>query len=327
MNITQLLSMMVRLMVPTLLVALGGIFSFRIKVFPLGLEGYMLAGCFLAIAGTHVFQNPYMGMLFAAVSITLLALIFAFFVIELSVNPVICAFAINTIVNGLTRFLMIPVFETSGRVYLDSAIAIPKLQIPIIKDIPIVSDIFNGHSILVYVALLLPFLVHYIYYKSNYGLSLRATGVSEEAATAAGVSVRRVKYTALMTTGFLAGLGGAQLALAANLFNVGMTDGRGFTALAAIVLSAGEPLRALLGCLLFGLCDALVLNYSSEGIPIQFLSMLPYILAILFAVLPPIIRKISERAAFGNRKKRIALKDPELLGSRQFATQAPEETR
>ncbi|MDR0841377.1 MAG: ABC transporter permease [Christensenellaceae bacterium] len=318
MNITQLLGLTVRLLVPTLLVALGGIFSFRIKVFPLGLEGYMLAGCFLAVTGTYLFGSPYLGMAFAAILVMLLALIFAFFVIELSVNPVICAFAINTIVAGMTRFLMIPVFGSSGRIYLDSALALPRFQVPIIKSIPIVADIFNNHSALVYVALLLPFVIQFVYYKTNYGLSLRATGAYEEAAVAVGISTRKVRYIALMTTGCLAGLGGAQLSLTANLFNVGMTDGRGFTALAAIVLSAGEPIRAFLGCILFGLCDALVLNLSSEGIPIQFLSMLPYILAILFAVMPPVIRKLSERTAFSKLQLRIRQNDPEILASRAF---------
>lgn len=322
MNITQLLSMTVRLLAPTLLVALGGIFSFRIKVFPLGLEGYMLAGSFLAVAGTYAFGNAYGGMALAAVAVMLLALVFAFFVIELSVNPVICAFAINTIVNGLTRFLMAPVFGSSGRFYLDSALALPRLQVPIVKSIPVVSDIFNNHSVLVYAALLLPFILQLVYYKTTFGLALRATGVHEEAAVAAGISTRKVRYASLMCTGFLAGLGGAQLSLAANLFNVGMTDGRGFTALAAIVLSAGEPIRAFLGCILFGLCDALVLNLSSEGIPIQFLSMLPYLLAILFAVLPPILRILREKTAFNQLRGRLRDKDPEILATRAFHNSA-----
>ncbi|NMC80924.1 MAG: ABC transporter permease [Chloroflexi bacterium] len=305
MDITQLLNLSVRLATPVLLVALGGLFSFRTNIFNIALEGFMLFGCFASIVGAYLFNSVAYGVAFAVLVSLVMTLIYAVFVFEWDVDPIICAIAIITISSGLTRYLLIPIFGTSGRYILPSSLALPTIYIPLLEKIPFIGPIFNNHSILVYLSFLLPFLIHILLYQTDMGLSLRAVGLNAEAAEAAGISVKKVRYFALAVNGILCGLAGAQLALSLNLFNVGMTNGRGWTALAALLLTGSEPILTLLACILFGFSDALVLMLSGNGYPVQILSTLPYVLALMAAILPPLIRKITMEVNRKTAEKRI----------------------
>lgn len=308
MDLLELLNLSVRLAAPVLLVAFGGLFSLRVNIFNIALEGFMLFGCFASVVGAHLTGTVLGGVLFGAAVSLLMTMLYAVFVFELGVDPVICAIAVITIASGLTRYLLIPIFGASGRFILPAALALPTLNLPWLAAIPILGPIFNNHSILVYLALLLPFALHLFLYKTNLGLSIRAVGLNAEAASAVGIGVKRVRYFALAMNGILCGLAGAQLALSLNLFNVGMTNGRGFTALAALTLTGSEPILTLLACLLFGVSDALVLTLSGEGYPVQILSMLPYVLALAVAVFPPVIRKLAKRAK-RRKAERLAIAD------------------
>ena len=290
------LNLTVRLAAPVLLVALGGLFSLRVNIFNIALEGFMLFGCFASVVGAYLTGSVLGGILFAAAVSLLMTMVYALFVLELDVDPVICAIAVITIAGGLTRYLLIPIFHTSGRYILPPELALPTVNLPWLEAIPVLGPILNNHSILVYLALVLPFLLHIFLYKTDLGLSMRSVGLNAEAAASAGISVKKVRYFALAMNGILCGLAGAQLALSLNLFNVGLTNGRGFTALAALTLTGFEPILTLLACLLFGASDALVLMLSGEGYPVQILSMLPYVLALVVAIVPPIVRRLAKNA-------------------------------
>lgn len=304
MDLVELLNLSVRLAAPVLLVALGGLFALRLNIFNIALEGFMLIGCFASIIGAYVTNSVAGGVLFSIIITLIISLIYAFFVIELDVDPIICAIAIITIASGLTRFLLKPIFGVSGRFILSSKLALPVISMDWLQRIPFIGPILNNHSILVYLALLLPFLIYIFLYKTDMGLSLRAVGLNVEAATAAGINVKKIKYFALSINGILCGLGGAQLALSLNMFNVDMTNGRGFTALAVLILINSEPIWALGACLLFGFSEALVLMLSGEGYPVQILSTLPYVLALLVAILPALIKKIIQNARRKSSEKK-----------------------
>ncbi len=294
-RLVQLIAIMIRMAAPTILLTLGGLFYQRIKIFPIGLEALMMSGCFFAVWGTYLTGSPYMGCLIAAISVMVISLIFAFFVFELGVNSVVCGFSLYTIIYGLSRYLLNALYNLNGTMRLDDAQALPKISIPVIRDIPILSDIFNNHSFLVYLALIMPFVLQYVLYRTNFGLNLRAVGANPEAARVTGINVGGVRYTALALGGFLCGLGGAQLAMASNLYTVGMTDGRGFTAVAALVLANAEPIWSFLVCLLYGLTDGMVIHLSGQGYNPQFLATLPYFVAIAAAIIPPVLRGIRNR--------------------------------
>ncbi|MEA4970342.1 MAG: ABC transporter permease [Candidatus Pelethousia sp.] len=305
MDIISLLTVTLRHAGPIILVAMGGLLAAKVNVFNLALEGFMLIGSFAAIVGAYYSNNVWVGVLSGVAASTLLIAIYAVFIIELKVQPVICAISIITLASGLTRYLLNPIFGVSGRYVLPSSLAMPTVNMAWLSDIPILGRIFNGHSLIVYFALALPFILNFVIYKTNLGLNLRAVGLNEEAAVAAGINVRRTQYLALTTNGVLCGLGGAELALSVYMFNVGMSNGRGYTALAAITLADNHPLIALAACLLFGFAESLVVSLSGTGFSSYLLGMIPYLLALLAAVLPQIIKLCSHSLKRKKAEKRM----------------------
>ncbi len=291
MDIVTILTVAVRHAGPVLLVAMGGLLASRVNIFNLALEGFMLIGAFSSIVGAFYTGNVWLGVLFGVLASTLMIIIYAVFIIELEVQPVVCAISIITLASGLTRYLLNPVFGVSGRYVLSSELAMPVVHMNWLEAIPVAGQILNNHSLLVYFALVLPFVLAFVINKTKYGLDIRAVGMNEEAAVSAGIHVRKVKYSALMINGILCGLGGAELALSVYMFNVGMTNGRGYTALAAITLAGCNPLLSLITCLLFGFAESLVVSLSGVGFSSYLLGMLPYALALVAAVAPQVARR------------------------------------
>lgn len=286
MDITTILSTSVRLAAPVLLISLGGLFALKCNIFNLALDGITLFGCFMSIVGTYFTESPTFGVVCGALSGVVLCLIYGIFVFELRVDAVICAIAFITICNGLTRYLLNPIFHTSGRVIIDSALALPTIHIGLLDNIPFLGPILNDKTLLVYLSLLAPFFIHFLLYKTHYGLSLRAVGLSGEIAQTSGIDLARARYSALALNGLFCGLAGAQLALSLNLFNIGMTNARGFTALAVLIMTDSQPHLILLACLMFGFADALVLQLSGTGYNAQLLEALPYLLALVAVIVP-----------------------------------------
>lgn len=308
-NVEQLLNLSVRLAAPVILICLGGLFSIKVDIFNLALEGFTLFGCFAAVVGTYMTQSVAGGIAFAVLVTLLIALIYALFVFELDVDPIICALACTTIATGLTRYLLVPVFGVSERFILPSELALPTLHFELLEHVPMIGPILNDHSILVYLALILPFAVHVFLYRTSLGLSIRAIGRNADAAASAGIGVRRIRYFAVALNGVFCGLAGAQLALSLNMFNVGMTDGRGFTAIAVLVLTGSEPVLSLLACLMFGFSDAMVLTLSGRGYPVQILSMLPYVLALAVVIVPLILRSAVRKTRRRSAEKKLIVMD------------------
>lgn len=294
-----------RLAAPIILIAMGGLFALKVDVFNLALESFALIGCFASIVGAYYTNSVLGGLIIGVAATVVMILIYAVFVMELKVNAVICAVAFLTLSSGLTRYLMIPIFGTSGKYILPSELALKPINIGFLEKIPVLGPILNNQTILVYVSLIAPFLIYILLYKTNIGLAMRSVGQSSEAANSAGINVKRVRYLALILNGVFCGLAGAQLSLSLNMFNVGMTAGRGFTALAALILTNSEPILSLLIGLLFGLANAIANNLSTEGYPSQILGMLPYVLALLAAILPKAIRAVARAMNKAKYKKII----------------------
>lgn len=290
MNIAMILNVAISHTAPILLVAIGGLLAVKADVFNLALEGFMLIGAFFAVVGAYYSGSVLVGVLLAVLSSTILIMIYAVFILELNVKPIICAISIITLSSGLTRYLLNPIFGVSGRYVLDSTLAIPSIGIGPLSDIPFIGEILEGHSILVYLSFVFALICHFVFKRTSFGLNLKATGLNAEAAMAAGINVKRIKYEALLMNGILCGLGGAELALSIHMFNVGMTNGRGYTALAAIILSGSAPIPCMFASMLFGLAESLVITFSTIGVSSYLLGMLPYVLALVAAICPQIVR-------------------------------------
>ena len=266
----------IRSATPLIFAALGGLFSERSGVINIALEGLMLAGAFTAAVVTLQTHNPYLGFVSGLAAGAVLALVYAVACIKFEADQVVAGMAINFLMIGLPALI-------SGVIY-DSTGSTP--QIAIEDKMPMISNSLSWGSILAFA--LVP-ICWYVVYKTPFGLRLRAVGENPEAADAAGVNVIRFRYLAVVISGILAAAGGAYLSTGqSSLFTKQMTAGRGFIALAALILAKWKPVPVLLACLFFGFTEALTITIqgqvrlpSGEGIPVQFIEMIPYVLTII----------------------------------------------
>lgn len=266
----------IRSATPLIFAALGGLFSERSGVINIALEGMMLGGAFTGAVITYETGSPYIGFGAGMLCGGVLALIYAIACIKFEADQVVAGMAINFLMIGLPSLV-------SGAIY-DSAGSTPQIE-----KTELLPNLFNSISIASILAFCLVPVVWYVMYKTPFGLRLRAAGENPAAADAAGVKVLGLRYVAVVISGILAAGGGAYLSIGqSSLFTISMTAGRGFIALAALILAKWRPLPVLFACLFFGFMEALTIQLqgivklpSGEEIPVQFIQMIPYILTII----------------------------------------------
>ncbi|WP_372634443.1 ABC transporter permease [Cohnella sp.] len=270
-----------RMLTPILLAALGGALCARVGLFNVGLEGLMLIGAFSAIVGNHYFGNTGAAIAFSIGCVSLFALLFAYLCIHLRANVIVVGIAMNLLAAGLTTFSLRTLFNVKGAYYNKDMVGLPKWDIPLIKDIPVVGDILSGHSPLVYLAFVLVGAMWYYFYRTIGGFRFLAAGDNPLAARSLGIQVRRYQYGAMLACGVLCALAGAQLSLGqVTMFTEGMTAGRGFIALVATMLGQSGPLGVAAASLLFGLMDAFSIRLQGFAMPSHFTQMVPYAVTI-----------------------------------------------
>ena len=266
----------IRSATPLIFAALGGMFSERAGVINIALEGLMLTGAFVAAVATYELHNPYLGFLCGIVAGAGMALVFAIAVIKFEADQVVAGFAISLLMLGLPAVISSRIYDSAGSTQ----------QIPQQFLLP---DFYNRLSIASILAFVLVPVCWYVLYKTPFGLRIRAAGENPEAADAAGVNVIALRYVAVILSGVLAAAGGAYLSIGqSSLFTRGMTAGRGYIALAALILAKWKPVPVLFACLFFGFTEALSIQMqgvikmpSGEDVPVQFIQMIPYVLTII----------------------------------------------
>ncbi|MCT8973891.1 ABC transporter permease [Microbaculum marinisediminis] len=303
--LSDFLSTSLRLSVPLAFAALAGVLSERSGVFNIALEGKLLAGAFGAAVGAFMFNDPFagiaVGMLFGALAGTCLAVLGVTF----GVNQIVAGIAINIFVLGITAFLSRVVFGAQA-----NTLRLPgflRFEMPYLSEIPLIGPAIFSQDLLVYVMIVCVVLVHLFFYRTRWGLQVRAVGENPSAADSAGVSVAGVRYGCVIAAGAIAALGGCYLVLSqVFLFSEHMSAGKGFIALAAVILGRWTPVGALLACLLFGFFDALQLRlqFNYQEVPHEFFQMLPYLISILALV--GLVGKPTPPAAIGKFYRREA---------------------
>lgn len=260
----QILASTIRVSIPLVFAAMGGLLSERSGVINIALEGKMLVGAFAAGCVAHWSGSPWVGMLGGAMAGALAAAVYSFFVIELRANQIVAGTAINMLAVGLTPFFL--------KVFYDNTGASPTLD---------VSMRLTYEPIVLGAALVL--LIAWAYSRTQLGLWLQFAGEKPQALEAAGVSVRGARWTAVLLAGVLSGLGGATLAICLSSgFTRNMTAGRGFMALAALIFGKWRPIPAALACLFFGFTDAIQIRLQGVGdVPVQAIQMIPYLATVL----------------------------------------------
>ncbi|NLC04508.1 MAG: ABC transporter permease [Tissierellia bacterium] len=302
MNVTfliALLSASIRLSVPILLAALGGMYSERAGVVNIGLEGIMLVGAFAGVVGSYFSGSQWIGALLAMVSGMAIAYLFALTTVKIKMNQIVSGVAINMLGIGLTSFLFRALFGITTVPITVKSFA--TYNVPILSKIPILGEVFFKQTPLVYIAFLLVPISSYILYKTSWGLNIRTVGEHPMAADTVGIPVDKVRTICVLISGLLAGLGGCFLSLGQfNMFVDNMVSGRGFIAVAAVIFGKWNPKGILMASLIFGIADALQirLQIADIGIPYQFLLMFPYLLTVI--AVTGIVGKTVAPKALGN---------------------------
>ena len=287
-----------RIAIPYLFAASGGVLSERSGIVALTLEGWMLTGAFTAVIGTHYSGSPWVGILCGIAGGVLAALLHAIACIRYRADQVVVGIAINLMAVGITRFFLRLAFDSSS-------------NSPRVKGFDFVGTGDGGRETGVLASLANPLVpvgilslgfVWWLLYRTPFGLRLRAVGEKPEAAASLGIGVNRVRWVAVLGAGALAGLGGTYLALEQHQFTDSMTAGRGFIALAAVIFGKWEPGRVAVACLLFAAAEMLQIQLQGlQLIPSQFVEMIPYVLTIIAvagvvgrATPPSALGKVSE---------------------------------
>ena len=295
-TILEICASALRMATPLLFACLAGLFSERAGVFDIGLEGKMLMAAMTSAAVAYLSGNAWVGLGAGIVSALLFSLVHGLASITFRGNQLISGVALNFVASGATILISQALFGQGGRTPpLNGAARFQDIALPFseaAKSVPVIGpfydQVLSHNSILVYVALLCVPVTWWVLYRTRFGLRLRAVGENPESVDTAGISVIRLRYTAVMITGVLCGLAGAYMSTALQAgFGREMTAGRGYIALAALIFAKWRPWYALWATLLFGLLQALALRPDvietaiHVAVPGPALDALPYILTVI----------------------------------------------
>jgi general nucleoside transport system permease protein len=266
-----------RISVPYVLAAVGATFSERGGVINLALEGLMLNGALAYTLGAFATSNPWIGIACALGSGLVTALVLAIATVVLRADQITAGLGINLLAAGLTRVVLTAVFHSSSN--SSRVVGLPVLPIPLLDAVPGLGAVFSAPLVIATVAIVL--LAHGVMFGSVFGLRLRSVGERPEAAATLGLSVTATRIGGVLISGALAALAGAYLASEQHSFTDGMTGGRGYIALAAMIVGKWTPLGAAAACLLFGSAEALQISLQGSAFPSELLQTLPYVVTIL----------------------------------------------
>jgi simple sugar transport system permease protein len=295
-SLVVILGSAIRLGVPLILACLAGLWSERSGVVDIGLEGKMLTGAFAAAAAATFTGSAWIGLLAGVAATIFISLIHGYASIDQRANQIVSGTAINMVADGMTALIGNAIWSQGGRTpqLPDEALFHP-IDLPFAEALtpvpalgPIYRYLISGHDVVTYVAFALAPLTYWALYSTRFGLRLRAVGENPAAVDTAGISVRGLRYSAVLICGVLVGLSGVYLSLAqAAYFQPHMSAGKGFIALAALVFAKWRPWPALATCLLFGFLDAASIRLQGAvipglgAVPVQAIQALPYILTVV----------------------------------------------
>ncbi|MCI8725696.1 MAG: ABC transporter permease [Hungatella sp.] len=286
-NVT-LLAVVARVTTPIVLCASGGLYCQMAGTPNITLEGAMLMAAFTGVAGSYYTGSALAGLLCAIAGSMAVNLLFGFLHLKLGGEGTITGFAINSLCLGLTTFLLRSMFHVTGTLVDDRITGLTRYSVPVLKDIPVIQQLFTGHTLCTYFSWAFVILTYIIFYKTRYGMNVRACGENPGAVAAVGVSVQRIRWSTVLISGFMSGLAGAQISLGyLSMFSENMTSGRGFIALAAIMLSGGRPVAMFVAALLFGVAEGLSNQAQLTTVSSHLILTLPYLMVIVVLLMQP----------------------------------------
>ncbi len=303
-----------RVTTPILLPSLGALISEKAGVLNIGLEGMMLSAAFTGVVvsayaqdwfgfETGVAIGPWLGLLLGVSVSVLLSFVLALFHLQLKGDLFLSGIALNIFGSSATVAIMFELTGDRGNTSTLASLQMPFIQLPeFINDIPLVGGfifgVLDNQSVMTWIAFIAVFFVSFFLYRMPIGMHLRAVGENPEAAASVGINVKRIRYLALLISGFFAGLGGIHMSMGyLQLFQRDMTNNRGFIALVTPSLGGGTPAGTMVASSVFGFFDALGIRIGSLEIPSQLPQSIPYFATVLALVIYALQRRISQRVS------------------------------
>ncbi len=300
-----------RVATPLIFAALAALVAHQAGILHIAFEGVMLWAALLGVVGSAYSRSVLVGLLCGVAGGVLISLLIGYFVMRLKANLILASIAVNTFATGGTVFVLYLLCSDKGISSSLRSLTVPRADLPLIREIPVLGGILSGHNILTYAAFVCVALVALLLYRTHLGLDIRAVGENPNAAASVGIPVEKTRFVALIFSGILASLGGCFMSMGyLSWFTRGMVAGRGFIGIAAQNLGGGAPVPTLLAALVFGVADALSNTLQSLRIPAEFVQMLPYVTTLLGLAFyagsrqKKDRRRLPRRRRAGNRKEK-----------------------
>ena len=267
---------------PIIYAALCAAITQQANILNIGTEGIMLVGAFTAVAVSYFTGSWILGVAAAMGGGAVIAMIMA--VGHIKYDSEICAIGmgINLFAIAITKFLMQVLFNTNGTFSDPAIVPIPTVHLPFLEHIPVLNELLNDWCFTEWFVIIFIIILQFLFYKTVWGLRLRAVGQFPMAAQTAGINVNAVKYQAMLISGLIGGLAGSHLSLGySTQFVENMTNNRGFMGVAAMYFGGANPVLTAVGCLLFGFSDSVGARLQAYGFPAQFVLMTPYLVTVI----------------------------------------------
>lgn len=271
-----------RLTTPILLAALASVISERAGVGNITMEGTMLISAFTGVVVSAYTGSAWLGFAAGIAAGAISGYLLAYIIFKLQVNDILAGIAINLLGSGGTVFFLFALTGVRGISTSLSSKVMPSVDIPFIKDIPVLGEIISGHNIVTYMSFVMVILVWFILFRTPLGLRIRSVGENPDAAKSVGVNVYRTKSIALTIAGVLSGMGGVYMSMGyVSWFAKDLTAGRGWIGIAAAAMSGQHPVGAAVASLFFGVADATANALQTINLPSQLVLMIPYVVTLL----------------------------------------------
>jgi len=284
----------IRLSIPLLLAALGGSFMQVAGVPNVAMEGMMLISALVGYIASFTTGSWILGLCFGVLASVILGLFYAFLVLRIRADVFAIGITLNILMTGVAAYILRQYFNQNSILLVPGTPLLPSLNLPFLKNLPILDSLFNDYTLLVPIAFILVVVIWLLFYKTPFGFWLRAAGYNSDSLLASGKSVDGIQLWGFLLSALLCGLAGVHLSMGyMGMFTLTLVSGRGFIALAIVLFGKGNPLVVLIASLIFGLANAASLRISST-IPPQIPLMLPYIITIIAIT---VMSKFSKSAA------------------------------
>lgn len=288
----------IRMTTPILFVALGSALCNRVFIFNIGLEGMMLAGAFTAIVANYYTKSVTLSLLSAMVASMVVAAVAGVFMVKFKGAMLVVGVSINTLMSGLTTFLMQLIFGIKGAFVSTELVSLPKIDVSWLRDSKFAFTLFGALTYLDLFAFLLAFILNFFLFRTVTGFHMRSVGINKDAANSLGVNGDRIQILTVIFSGALSGLGGALLTMGGvTMFAQNITAGRGYIAMASASLGAAHPIGVIVSSTFFGLAQSLANILQNSKISSELTMAIPYVATIIALMFYNSVRQIKPKKA------------------------------